>query len=495
MKKLRGASLIPEDFSSSDEETLEGEPTPKQNTRTGKPKTAKSTKVRDHYIVLSPSDPLTSACRFISEHHTQDDLKTLCFYRGDFYIYTGSHFQKVGSQDIRTQLYSFLKQAKRLTDKGAYVPFEPNQPKVSHVVDALKAESFINSEVGPPIWLNDSDIPPDEILACKNGLLCLSTRKLIPHTPAFFALGSLPYSYKPEVKPSVRWFRFLKKLWGDDPDSIRALQEWFGYCLRKATSQQKILLIIGPIRAGKGVIGRTQRNLLGSANTVAPSLSDLAQPFGLQPLLDKRLAVVSDIRLGRTDQSIIIERLLSISGEDVITVHRKNRTAITGILPIKFLLLSNELPNLQDSSGAAVSRLIVLKLNRSFLGQEDTTLTDRLADELPALLNWSLDGLDRLQKRGHFRQPKSAKKAIEQLEELGSPVGEFIRDKCQLGPSCSVSTDRLFKAWKRWCEAQNVQPGSQSLFGRSLNSYAPCVEKKRPRKDGRKGRYIGIKLA
>ena len=244
------------------------------------------------------------------------------------------------------------------------------------------------------------------------------------------------------------------------------------------------------------MIGRTQRNLLGSANTAAPSLSDLAQPFGLQPLLDKRLAVISDVRLGKgTNQSVMIERLLSISGEDVITVHRKNRTAITGILPIKFLLLSNELPQLQDSSSAAVSRLIVLKLTRSFLGREDTTLTDRLAEELPALLNWSLDGLDRLQKRGHFHQPKSAKKAIEQLEELGSPVGEFIRDKCQLGPSCSVSTDRLFEAWKIWCASVGTTPGSMSHFGRDLFAKEPSIEKTRPRKGGsRIHTYTGIKL-
>jgi len=150
---------------------------------------------------------------------------------------------------------------------------------------------------------------------------------------------------------------------------------------------------------------------------------------------------------------------------------------------------------LQDSSNAAVSRLIVLKLTRSFLGQEDTTLTDRLAEELPALLNWALDGLDRLQRRGHFHQPESAKKAIEQLEELGSPVGEFIRDKCTLGPEFSVPTDKLFKAWQLWCESQGIQPGSMSVFGRSLSSYAPNVEKKRPRKAGRKGRYMGIKLA
>ena len=325
--------------------------------------------VRSHYITLSPSDPLTSACRFISEHHTQEGVRTLHFYRGDFFIYTGSHYQKVGNQDIRTQLYSFLKQAKRLTDKG-YVPFEPNQPRVSHVMDALKAESFISSEIELPVWLDESNSPPDEILACKNGLLQLPTLRLIQHTPTFFGYESLPFDYDPEAGAPTQWLKFLRELWPHDPVSIRTLQEWFGYCLSADTRQQKILLIVGPLRSGKGTTGRVECMLLGSGNVCAPTLFDLTQPFGLEPLIGKRLAIISDARLrGNTDQSIAVERLLSISGEDHQTVNRKHRTAWTGTLPVKFMILTNELPDLRDPSGAAVSRLVVLRLTESFLGQ------------------------------------------------------------------------------------------------------------------------------
>jgi len=40
-------------------------------------------------------------------------------------------------------------------------------------MDALKAESFISSEIELPVWLDESNIPADEIVACKNGLLHL----------------------------------------------------------------------------------------------------------------------------------------------------------------------------------------------------------------------------------------------------------------------------------------------------------------------------------
>jgi len=489
--KLKGASLNPDDFTS---EPLE-EPVPKQDAQTGKSSTTAPPKVRDFPLILSPSAPLDSAYRFINDCCTKRGLRTLHFYQGEFFRYEKTHYQPIDTQGIRTELYNFLKQAKISDGKGGYQPFEPNRKKIGDVLDALKAASFIASEAHLPVWLNRSTISPGEILVCRNGILHIPSLKVLKHTPAFFSLKCLPFDFDPEAGPPVRWLRFLKELWPNDPFSVSALGEWFGYCLSADTRQQKILLIVGPMRSGKGTIARIQTKVLGARAVCSPSLADLSQLFGLQPLIGKGLAVVSDVRLGKADQSAMIERLLSISGEDVLTIHRKNKTAWIGTLPTKIMILSNELPLLRDQSSAATSRLLVLKLTKSFLGQEDTTLTDRLSEELPALLNWSLDGLDRLQRRGHFRQPNSAKGAIKQLEELGSPISQFLEDQCKLGPEFSIPTDRLFKAWKMWSDSQGIQPGSMSVFGRALSSFAPSVEKKRPRKAGRKSRYMGIKLA
>ena len=47
---------------------------------------------------------------------------------------------------------------------------------------------------------------------------------------------------------------------------IETLQEIFGYVLTPDTSQQKIGMIVGPKRSGKGLIGRTLRRLVGERN-------------------------------------------------------------------------------------------------------------------------------------------------------------------------------------------------------------------------------------
>src|SRR5207237_2862878 len=131
--------------------------------------------------------------------------------------------------------------------------------------------------------------------------------------------------------------------------------------------------------------------VIGLDNSIAPTLAGLGTNFGLAPLIGKRVAIISDARLGgRADQHIIAERLLSISGEDAITIDRKYRDAWTGRLQTRFLILTNEIPHFTDASGALASRFIVLTLSNSFYGRENTRLTEELVEEAPAIFNWSL---------------------------------------------------------------------------------------------------------
>src|SRR5262249_6708294 len=141
--------------------------------------------------------------------------------------------------------------------------------------------------------------------------------------------------------------------------------------------------------------------------------------------------MISDARLGgRADQHVIAERLLSITGEDAITVDRKYREAWTGRLQVRFLILSNELPRLADASGALAGRFVMLVLTRSFYGCEDHQLTTRLMMERSAILNWAIAGWRRLIERGFFATPTSSADAVRELEDLGSPIGAFVRERC-----------------------------------------------------------------
>jgi putative DNA primase/helicase len=259
--------------------------------------------------------------------------------------------------------------------------------------------------------------PADEIIVCSNGLLHLPTLTMMPHSPAFFSHNALDFCFDRDAPEPRQWLAFLDQLWPDDDEAVETLRELFGYCSTSDTRQQKLFLIVGPKRSGKGTIARVLTRLVGVDNTVAPTLAGLGTNFGLAPLIGKRVAIISDARLaGRADQHAIAERLLSISGEDAITVDRKFREPWTGRLQTRFLILSNELPRLADASGVLAARFIVLVLTHSFYGREDHRLSDRLLTELPGILNWSIAGLSwiRVPQRFSF-PPKLSLRSFERV--------------------------------------------------------------------------------
>jgi putative DNA primase/helicase len=244
-------------------------------------------------------------------------------------------------------------------------------------------------------------------------------------------------------------------------------------------------MLIGPPRSGKGTIARVLENLIGRANVAGPTLASFETNFGLAALLGKSLAIIADARLsGRVDQSKVVERILSISGEDSLTVDRKHREPVTGKIPARLMIISNELPRLAESSGALAHRMIVLRLTRTFLGKEDTTLTDKLKADLPGILLWAIAGWKRLNDRGHFVQPEAGRELAGEMKDLSSPIGLFLRECCVVGPQYQSAVVDLFTAWGEWCRANGRDhTGTQQTFGRDLRAVVPDI-KVAQRRDG-----------
>ena len=452
-------------------------------------------------LVLSATAPLASAREMIRRRYMHPGAQTIHHQQGAFYLWTGTHYIDAAPEEIRAHVYDFLDGARRLNDDDKPVPFNPNKAKVANVLEALAASAQLDGSVRAPAWLDDKKRPPaPDILACANGLLHLSARTLLQHTPAFFGLNAVDYAYSATVGKAAAWVDFLTSIWPGDQQSIDTLQELFGLLLTADTAHQKAFLIVGPRRSGKGTIARVLTALLGKENVAGPTLNSLSQNFGLSPLIGKPLAIISDARLsGRADSHAIAERILAITGEDSLTIDRKFREAWTGQLPTRFLILTNELPKLTDTSGALASRFIVLRLTRSFYGEEDIALTSRLTAELPAILQWAMEGRDRLAQRGYFEQPESAEQEADELADLGSPVGAFVRQCCAVNPIYSQECGAMFDAWVTWCrENGRDHPGTTSVFSRDLRAVVPEVQTKQKRDPGAGGKldrfYTGIGL-
>ena len=162
-------------------------------------------------------------------------------------------------------------------------------------------------------------------------------------------------------------------------------------------------------------------------------------------------------------------------------------------------VLSNELPRLAEASGALADRHIILQFRKSFAGKEDLNLfRDRLRPELGGILNWSLAGWERLQKRARLIQPQSALELVDDFDKGTSGIRRFISECCTTGPDQRVDRDRLFSAWKLWCGGENRKDaGTREDFGRNLRAALDGnlgTERPRGSGEGRKRVYVGVDL-
>ena len=401
----------------------------------------------------------------------------LLHHHEEFLDWDGAAYVDLAEATMRAEAWAFFETC-RVRDKEELRPFIPNPGAVSAALDALRAVSHLApSREEPPRWLDGRAGPdPLELLPTRSGLLHLPTGDLMPATPELFTRNALDFSHDPGAPEPERWLGFLSEVWPgeDEADCIAALQEFMGYLLTPDTSLQKALLIPGPKRSGKGTIGRIMGKLVGEANTVAPSLNSFGRSdFGLEPLLAKQLAIVSDMRLsGRTDEAAVAENLLRITGEDRVSVNRKHRSALEVTLRARFVVMTNEVPRFADRSGALVSRFIVLPMRQSFFGREDTGLTAALMGELPGILNWAVEGWRRVRATGRITQPQAGADVSMQMGDLSSPLPAFVREWCEVGADQWVGKDRLFAAFRAWHREHRGQDytGNAAVFARDLYS-------------------------
>jgi putative DNA primase/helicase len=418
------------------------------------------------------------------------DGRPLAFWREQWLRWNGVYWEFTGTTALRKMLYDLLRDAFYAGKKDdERLVWNPDKSKIDRVVDALKSIVFLGNDVQAQMWLRGRG---DRVIACRNYLVRVSDRKSLPHSDNYFNTFALPFDYNPRAV-CPRWRKFVAELF-PDTESAEALAEWFGYVLSGRTDLQKMLMLIGPTRSGKGTIDKVLSALVGTGHT-GLSANDLKGDFGLQTLLDKTLAVFSDERL-TVDGKRFVETLLRITGEDTVTINIKFQQPWKGRLNARLMFMSNELPLLPDSSGAIVGRMLMLRITQSWLGREDETLADAVLGELPGILNWALDGLDRLNARGRFQQPRAATGLIDLLHEGASPVTQFVGALAALGQDRSVLKADFYDAWKQWCADNGHQPGSPEHLSRKL--FAAYPEKITAAKRGGSGKqrphYLGVAL-
>jgi len=426
---------------------------------------------------IRSTDFMGMANLWIKMHGRLDKEQQVYLWNDWIWWYNGSRYVRQSTKKTRSLLWSFLTEDVQLEGEKGVI--NPNSNHVNNMRDALESRIILPDDFRPPTWFGESLYPGENLVAARNGIVDLDTGKLYPSSPRFFSMHAIEADYNPDAQ-CPEWFNFLETLWPDSIENINLLQQIFGYFLSTDMSQQKIFMLLGPKRSGKGTIGRILEVLLGRRSVARMGLSNFDDLFGMEKIIDKSLAIISDARLeGGERHAMLMERMLNISGEDSISIDQKYRQAWSGPLNVRFLLLTNEMPIVSDPSGAFASRFTILETIRSFYDHEDRKLDIKLAAERSGIFTWAVHGWQDLQTHGSFIEPNDSRERREQMEMATGPVRFFVEEQCQLAPDYSVKVSDLYDRYRNWAKERGIYASGPIQFSNQLHSAFPNVKTSR----------------
>lgn len=426
-------------------------------------------------------------------------------------VFSQGKYSAIEEEEVDKRIRKFLESSywiKEKKDELFLVRINPTNSTVKNILGSLSALTGVHipPELNAPASLTAKH-DPENIIAMNNCLIDISgdVHVTMDLTEDFYTLNYLPYDYDPTAE-CPRWIEFLEQIFTKnkleydieteelietdetEPDKIAAmvLQEMFGYLITPWTHLQKIFGLLGPKRSGKSTIGKVITEIVGPKNIAPSSITSLSTNFGLQALIKKSVVIMGDSNISGKSSVIVraVELLKGISGEDAQQIDRKNKTqVIVDKMPNRFVIIANEIQELEDSSGALASRFNYLETTESFYGREKHNLKKELLAELPGIFNWALKGLFRLKKNGHILEhPKSVEIRGDQ-EASGSQILAFINEWSVVGPDHFVPVDAYYKAYRDWLKSNKRNDGySEGVFGRKLKNCGKGIKKHRKRK-------------
>lgn len=456
-------------------------------------------------IIIQPYDPGSTAKLFREMRRP-----TLINHQDEWLVWNGAAYASVDDDTIQSEVRTFLEACseKRIKEvRGEIVEdltiFRPKRNDVDEVYKALKDNFHVPLErMEPPCWLDGTDqqyagLNPRNLISCKNGLVEITTRKLYPATPQFFTRTSLDIDFDPTAPRPDRFLSFLGEVTAERQPLIELVQEMTGYLVSGDTSLQKVFFFRGKRRAGKGTILRTLEELIGKRNIATPTIRNLPSQFGMQSLIGKPLAAISDMNCDNSNALSEAGSVINgISGEDTQTIPRKFHTDWIGRLGARFLLISNRMPNFGTNTDALAARLLIIPFDVSFEGREDFDLDSKLHAELSGILNWALDGLDTLKRRGRFVEPEDSKVSKRNLLLQSNPVHGFVAECCKVEAGAETDKHILYDAFKQFCRQSGFNATkTKPKFSQDLYDLFNLDDRRRNTDEGQETVFTGIRLS
>lgn len=392
----------------------------------------------------------------------------------DIYYYVASEgIYKEAEHKLKAQLETWL------TSKGS-------THLIEEVLNHIKRSSFVDRSV-----FNKQE----RIIPVKNGLLNLVTLKLEAFDPEKVFTYKLEAEYDP-TKQCPKFTTFINQVL--DKEDIPTLQEYMGYCLVPAMPYHKMLWLYGVGRNGKGRITATLRALFGQERCEALNLEDLNgnNRFAVARLYGKLINEASEPATNKMLQTPLLKK---ITGEDLVDGEIKNKQRpIQFINFAKFFVLGNRFPKVNDNTTGFWDRVLLIKFPTAFIGAAQVANIERTwtqnPEEMSGILNWMIEGLQRLLGNNEFTISKSTQETTLEFKRVSDTVLAFLDEQTEPDRLQYYTRTDFYDLYKEYCDFYGLMIEEEKAFVGKIKQQ-PKIKNQQKRIDGKMVRvWIGVKV-
>lgn len=268
------------------------------------------------------------------------------------------------------------------------------------------------------------------------------------------------------------WLSFLDRIFLGDKELIDYIQKTIGYSLTGSMTEQCFYMCYGGGANGKSTFLNTIQRILGDyADTLKGSSlmvkrNDDGARGDLAKLKGKRFVIASELNDGQTfDESLI----KALTGGDIVPVRYLYGEEFPLIPQFKLWIGTNEKPKVKGTNLGIWRRVRLIPFHYTFKDEEkDPDFYEKFIEpELPAILNWAVEGCLKWQKEG-IEIPQKVMMAVEEYQTEMDSIGRFIEECCIVGEDYIAKGSLLYNEYVKWCTENREHELTNVKFAQKL---------------------------
>lgn len=306
------------------------------------------------------------------------------------------------------------------------------------------------------------------LLNVKNGILDLRTGTLSDFDPLKMITKQCPVLYKPEVACPT-WEHFLRSIF-PNKDMIYFLQKAIGWSLTGSMREQVLFILYGSGANGKSTFMNTIAKVMGdyAANTPSQTLMSTRSDQSsndIARLQGTRFVTAIETGIGKSMAENLIKQL---TGTDKLTARFLYGEFFEFEPTFKIFMATNHKPIIKGTDHGIWRRIRLVPFEVSIPEEEqDKELAEKLAMEMPGILNWALEGCLLWQKEG-LGYPQAIKDATDGYRSEMDVISSFIEQSCYLGEEHKNACRPLYKIYQKWCDETGEYTMNERAFNRRM---------------------------